>query len=106
MIEVKYWHRLCIGLQYPLKDMESIVKHVALILLTSPLFTSCVTEADKALWVETKVLFSTDGRLMSSAAAEVKEASLADDSAAQGLAPEPNLKVLQAPHGADASTGR
>lgn len=82
------------------------MKHLALILLTSSLFTACMTEADKALWVETKDVFSSDGIMVSAAVAEIKaapsEEAVADEAKGTEEAPE----TAVAPKPAEATTGR
>ena len=82
------------------------MKHLALILLSSSFFTACMTEADKALWVETKDVFSSDGIMVAAAVAELKAAPSAEVVAEQDETPAKAQEALVNPKPAEATTGR
>lgn len=69
------------------------MRHVALILLTSSFFTACITEADRALWTETKETLSS-GKFASLEPSEA--ASIAESDKDEELEDKP----------AQATTGR
>lgn len=82
------------------------MKHLALILLSSSLFTACMTEADKALWVETKDVFSSDGIMVSAAVAEIKADPSAEAVADQDKNSAEEQEAPVTPKPAEATTGR
>lgn len=83
------------------------MRHLALILITSSLFTACVTEADQAIWNETKTAFSSEGRLFSSAMAEIKGEQVDTSNIAEKDLVEPNMEAEEGNQKpAEATTGR
>lgn len=82
------------------------MRHLALILITSSFFTACMTDTDKALWAETKDAFSSEGKLVSSAVAEIKGEGQSDAEIAEKNKAEPAVEAPAEQKPVEATTGR